>query len=131
MSGPASANEGAAKILVVEDDAMVREFAQALIEALGYEPCVAADGNAALCLLDTHTDISLILTDVGLPGGMDGPALAKEAQRRRPGLPVLFASGSVDSEGRSPLLPPGAQVLGKPYRKAELARTLREILGKN
>jgi CheY-like chemotaxis protein len=120
--------DGATKILLVEDDEMVREYAQAVLAALGYEPCVAHDGPSALRLLDEQSDIQLLLTDIGLPG-MSGPALAEEVRRRRPGLPVVFASGSVDSEGRASQLAAGSVVLAKPYRKAELAQKLKSMLG--
>lgn len=115
------------KVLVVEDDEMVRDYAQLVLSALGYEPVAAVDGNAALRVLDEDGDIGLLLTDIGLPG-MSGPALAEEARRRRPGLPVLFASGSVDSGGRTERVPQGETVLAKPYRKAELAAKLRLLL---
>jgi CheY-like chemotaxis protein len=128
MDGPATETAATAKILVVEDDEMVRDYAQAVLDALGYVPCVVADGSAALCALDEQTDIRLLLTDIGLPGGMNGPALAAEARRRRPGLPVLFASGSIDSEGKADQVPSGEAVLAKPYRRAELARKLRLLL---
>lgn len=122
-------NGARAKILVVEDDEMVREYAQAVLTALGYEPLAVGDGAAALLLLDEERDIRLLLTDIGLPGGMNGPMLAAEARRRRPDLPVLFASGSIDSFGRSERLPEGEAVIAKPYRKAELAAKLRLLLG--
>ena len=128
MNNAATERMGTTKILIVEDDDMVREYAQSVLEALGYDPCVAADGPAALRLLEEQDDIRLMLTDIGLPG-MSGPALAEEARRRRPGLAVLFASGSIDSEGRAAKLAPGAVVLAKPYRKAELAQKLQKMLG--
>jgi DNA-binding response OmpR family regulator len=117
----------ATKILLVEDDDMVRDYAQAVLESLGYDPCVAVDGPSALRLLDEQRDIRLLVTDIGLPG-MSGPDLADEARRRRPGLPVLFASGSVDTEQRSAGLEPGTLVLAKPFRKAELAAKLAALL---
>ena len=128
MTGSRQDNKRAAKVLVVEDDDMVREFAETMLKVLGFDPCLAEDGEAALRLLDQHTDIDLMLTDIGLPGHLDGPTLAVEARRRRPDLPVLFASGSVDSEGKAAKLPPGTGVLAKPYRKAELAQRLSELL---
>ena len=115
------------KVLIVEDDEMVRDYAQLVLSALGYEPVMAGDGNAALRALDENGDIGLLLTDIGLPG-MSGPALAEEARRRRPGLPVLFASGSVDSAGNAERIPQGETVLAKPYRKAELAEKLQFLL---
>ena len=127
MNDAAAKGGGTTKILVVEDDDMVRQYAQTVLGVLGYDACVAADGPAALRLLDEQSDIRLMLTDIGLPG-MSGPELAVEARRRRPGLPVLFASGSIDSEGRAAKLAPGALVLAKPYRKAELAQSLQKLL---
>jgi len=107
---------------------MVRDYAQAVLSSLGYEPLAVGDGSAALRVLDEQSDIRLLLTDVGLPG-MSGPALAAEARRRKPGLPVLFASGSIDSAGRADPIPEGEAVLAKPYRKADLAEKLRLLLG--
>ena len=128
MSGTAANGLTGSKVLVVEDDEMVRDYAQAVLSSLGYEPLAVGDGSAALRVLDEERDIRLLLTDVGLPG-MSGPALAAEARRRKPGLPVLFASGSIDSAGRADPIPEGEAVLAKPYRKAELAEKLRLLLG--
>ncbi len=116
------------KVLVVEDDEMVRDYAQLVLSSLGYEPLAVGDGTEALRTLDAHRDIGLMLTDIGLPG-MSGPALAAEVRRRRPGLPVLFASGSVDSEGQAESVPEGETVLAKPYRKSDLAQKLQVLLG--
>ena len=117
------------RVLVVEDDEMVRDYAQAVLTALGYAPIAVGDGAAALRALDANHDISLLLTDIGLPGDLTGPMLAAEARRRRPGLPVLFASGSIDSAGRADRIPEGEACLAKPYRKAELSEKLKQLLG--
>lgn len=122
-------NNARPKVLVVEDDEMVRDYAEAVLSALGYDPVAVGDGPAALRVLEQESEIRLIVTDIGLPGGMNGTMLAAEARRRRPGLPVLFASGSVDSAGRAERLPEGEIVIAKPYRKAELAEKLRLLLG--
>jgi len=123
MNGPR-----APKVLVVEDDEMVRDYAQPVLTALGYTPFAVGDSTPALRVLEEQNDIRLLLTDVGLPGGMSSPALAAEARRRKPG-PVLFASGSVDSAGRADRIPEGEAVLAKPYRKSELAEKLRLLIG--
>src|SRR5262249_11124066 len=112
-----------------EDDEMVRDYALTVIAALGYRPVAASDGSAALRVLEEQRDIRLMLTDLGLPGDMNGTALAAEARRRRPGLRVLFASGSVDSAGRAERIPEGETVLAKPYRRAELAEKLKLLFG--
>jgi CheY-like chemotaxis protein len=125
----AAGNGAKLKVLVVEDDEMVRDYARVVLTALGYQPLAVGDGSAALRALEENLDIRILLTDIGLPGGMSGPALAAEARRRRPGLPVLFASGSVDSAGRAERIPDGETVLAKPYRKAELAEKLKLLLG--
>jgi len=125
----AAGNGSALKLLVVEDDEMVRDYAQAVLTALGYVSIAVGDGAAALRALDEDHDVCLLLTDIGLPGGMTGPMLAAEARRRRPGLPVLFASGSIDSAGRADRIPDGEACLAKPYRKAELSKKLKELLG--
>ncbi len=116
------------KILVVEDDEMVRDYTLLVLSSLGYEPLAAGDGQEALRALAAHCDIGLMLTDIGLPG-MSGSSLAAEVRRRRPGLPVLFASGSVDGAGQADHVPDGEAVLAKPYRKAELAQKLQMLLG--
>ena len=70
-------------ILVVEDDSDVRSFTSNMLRELGYLVIEASDGPSAIRLLEAHREIQLLLTDVGLPGGMNGRQLADEAQRRR------------------------------------------------
>jgi CheY-like chemotaxis protein len=118
-------------ILVVEDDPDVRLFAVSALQSLGYDTRQASDSNTALEVLDTTSGIALLFTDIVLPGNMDGVGLAAEAQRRHPGLPVLFTSGYTEHT----LLGHGngvesAEVLTKPYRKAELAGKLRALLSR-
>ncbi len=84
-------------------------------------------GPEALRLLDAHPEIDLLLTDVVLPA-MDGPRLAEQARRRRPGLPVLFASGYTGGAAAPDrLLPPGAPLLQKPYTLVALAAKLHDV----
>jgi PAS domain S-box-containing protein len=124
--------EGAETILLVEDDELVRRHVQGLLRSLGYRVLTAADGASALELLDKHDDIALLFTDVVMPGGIGGGKLAKKAIRKRPGLRVLFTSGYTESSivhrGR---LDPGVLLLSKPYRKADLARAIRNALGRH
>ncbi len=116
-------------ILVTEDEAEVREFTVDLVRELGYQPLDAAEAGEALRLIDSHKEIALLFTDVGLPGGMNGRQLADEARRRRPDLKVLFTSGyarnAIVHHGR---LDPGVQLITKPFTFAGLAAKLRQVL---
>ena len=124
---PATACTGLT-VLVVEDDAGVRRFSVEALRELGHVVLETGVCLEALRLLDSHPEIDLLLTDIVLPV-MNGPRLADEARRRRPDLPVLFASGYTGhgamNEG---LLPPGAPLLQKPYTLQVLAAKLREVL---
>jgi CheY-like chemotaxis protein len=117
------------KILVVEDDAAVRELAVAILQNLNYRPLSAADGRSALEILEREPDIALLFTDVVLAGGMGGIDLAREAQRRRPGIKVLYTSGYTENaiihHGR---LDDGVELLEKPFRIDSLARKVRSVL---
>lgn len=120
---------GSETILVVEDDEEVREIATAFLRKLGYRVLEATDAQGALALLDREPGVDLLFSDVVLRGGISGPALAREALARRPKLRVAFASGYA----RSALpwraeLGRGVELLSKPYRIDQLARTLRRAL---
>ena len=116
-------------VLLVEDDPMVRSLSRSQLVSLGYRVVEAGDGDEALELLTAEPGIVLLFTDVQLPGSMNGKALADAVHRERPGLPVLFTSGftkhALSADGR---LAPGVHLLEKPYRRADLARALAEVL---
>ena len=117
-------------ILVVEDDADVRLFAVNALHGMGYEVQQAGDAETAIRLLETMPRIALLFTDIVLPGEMDGVRLAAEAQRRYPGLRVLFTSGYTEHALiGSGQIAEGVDVLAKPYRKVELGKKLRMLLG--
>jgi len=120
---------GGETILVVEDDAAVRRYSREILEGLGYATLDARDARDGLRLLDAHPEIRLLFTDVGLPGGVNGPQLADEARRRRPGLKVLFTSGyasdAIVHDGR---LDPGVNLIDKPFTYTALADKLRDVL---
>ncbi|MBV9554279.1 MAG: response regulator, partial [Alphaproteobacteria bacterium] len=112
-------------VLIVEDDPDVRAYSVDVTSELGYRVISAADGPAALRLLDEHPELRLLFTDVGLPG-MDGKQLADEARRRRPEMKVLFATGyardTIFYDGR---LDPGLEIVLKPFSFADLAVKIR------
>ena len=116
-------------ILLVEDDVLVRRYAGDQLAALGYRVLQAGDGPEALEILRAEEDIDLLFTDIVMPGGMNGRQLADAALALRPRLKVLYTSGYTDNavvhDGR---LDPGVLLLNKPYRRAELALTVRAAL---
>jgi PAS domain S-box-containing protein len=125
------APEGSAAetILVVEDDADVREQSVEALGELGYRVLQAVDGPAALRLLKHEAHVDLLFTDVVLPGGMTGAQVAGEAKDIQPGLKVLFTTGyarnAIVHNGR---LDPGVQLITKPYNFADLAAKIRDVL---
>ena len=118
-------------VLVVEDQTDVRNLAIETLRELGYEVVDAADGHAALRAIASRPDISLLFTDVGLPGGLNGRQLAEEARQRRLDLKVLYTTGyarnAIVHQGR---LDPGVELIVKPFTRAELAAKIRDVLGR-
>ena len=116
-------------VLVVEDDAMVRKYATGQLESLGYRVLEAGNGAEGLAILRERQDVQLLFTDVVMPGGMSGQQLAEAALELHPSLPVLYTSGYAEDvivhNGR---LDPGVQLLSKPYRRAELAAKLKQVM---
>src|SRR5262249_17120828 len=115
-------------VLAVEDDEDVRRFVVGMLRELGYKVVEAADGAAALRLIESNHDIRFLFTDVGLPGGYKGRELADEALKRRPYLKVLFTTGygrdGIIHEGR---LDPGVQLITKPFTFGEFAEKIRKV----
>jgi PAS domain S-box-containing protein len=120
---------GDERLLLVEDDAMVRQHVANQIRRLGYRLVEVADARAALEVLQDGGDIDLLFTDVMMPGGMNGVQLSAAARQLRPGLRVLFSSGySEGAGGLQGLLEPGSLLLSKPYRLRDLAEKIRLVL---
>ena len=124
-----STDGGSETVLVVEDHDDLRSYCVGVLQELGYRVLEASNGRRALEILQADTDIALLFTDVVLPDGLDGRELAREAQRRRPSLRVLFTTGytrnAIIHNGR---LEPGVHMIGKPFTFAELAARVRAIL---
>jgi CheY-like chemotaxis protein len=113
-----------ATVLVVDDDSDVRGVAVRQLTSLGYHVVAAESGVQALALLDATPDVALMLVDVSMPGGMNGPEVAARAASTRADLKILFASGNYEAT-----LPATAHFIAKPYRKRELAEKILEVLG--
>ncbi|MBN9507599.1 MAG: PAS domain-containing protein [Alphaproteobacteria bacterium] len=126
---PRAAHGGSETILLVEDNDLVRVHTEAMLRGLGYAVRSAADGTDALLLLQEGMRPDLLLADVVLPGGMTGREVADAAAQLIPGLKVLFTSGY---SGRALLeggrVRPGVALIGKPFRRSELAARVRAQL---
>jgi nitrogen-specific signal transduction histidine kinase len=120
---------GRETILFVEDDPMVRQHTGRQIVGLGYNVVEAADAAAAIAQVESGCVPDLLFTDVVMPGGVNGRQLALKLRERWPHLRVLYTSGyahgrlTIDGESV-----PAKYVLGKPYRRADLAVKLRDVL---
>jgi CheY-like chemotaxis protein len=115
-------------VLVVDDEATVRMIVTAVLEDLGCAAVEAADGHAGLEILQSDLHIDLLVTDVGLPGGMNGRQLAVAARSLRPDLRILFITGYAENAvlgQRS--LHPGMHVLTKPFAMDALANRIKAL----
>jgi len=116
-------------VLVVEDDPAVRAATIEMLHELGYRTAQADDGHAALRALDGQPAVRLLLSDVGLPGGMNGRQLADEVARRWPHIRILFTSGYTrDALIHGGRLDERVMLLSKPYTYADLAAKIGEVL---
>ncbi len=119
-------------VLVVDDEASIRILVAEVLEELGYATLQADAGSRGLELLRSPARIDLLVTDVGLPGGMNGRQLADAARALRPGLQVLFITGYAENtvlgEGD---LEPGMHVMTKPFLMDALATRIRDILARS
>jgi CheY-like chemotaxis protein len=116
-------------ILVVEDDPGIRDVAVRRLQELGHKTIPAGDAAEGLEIVRGGVPIDLLLTDVVMPGGMDGRALAEAAKQLRPDLKALFTSGFTAAAASAATASSfGGNLLTKPYRKQELARRVRAVL---
>ena len=116
-------------VLVVDDEPTVRMLVTEVLEELGYHAIEAADGASGLKVLQSDARIDLLVTDVGLPGGMNGRQMADAARVGRPDLKILFITGyaenAVVGNGH---LDPGMHVMTKPFAMDALAGRIRELI---
>lgn len=123
---PAAAGE---TILVVDDEPSIRALINDVLTDLGYTTIEASDGAEGLALLKSHARIELLITDVGLPRGMNGRQLADAARVDRPDLKILFITGYAENAviGNA-RLGAGMHVLTKPFAMETLAKRIRELI---
>jgi CheY-like chemotaxis protein len=128
---PEAQPTGRETILIVEDEEDVRLLACRVLSGLGYRILQATQGDAALKIIDEAPEISLLFTDVVLPGGMNGPEIARQAQARKPSLKVLYTSGYTGNAVQQlEALKTDVRLITKPYAIDDLAQTVRAALDK-
>ncbi len=116
-------------VLIVDDEPSVRMLVTEVLEDLGYTAIEAADSVAGLKVLQSDVRIDLLVTDVGLPGGMNGRQMADAGRERRPDLKVLFITGYAENAvlGNG-YLRPGMQILTKPFVLETLATRIKDLI---
>jgi PAS domain S-box-containing protein len=116
-------------VMVVEDDQHLRSLTLKILNGVGYRTIEAEDGPAACAMFDTVDRVDLLLTDIVLPGGMNGPEIARLARLRLPDIKVLYMSGYPrDAVFRDRMPVTGTHLLSKPFSKAALAGIVRQVL---
>ena len=120
---------GKETILVVDDEPALLELVDEMLQELGYKVFLASDGKQALQQLEKEPDIDLLISDVVMPGGINGYELAEQAVAKYPELKVLLTSGytekAVAHNGQARF---NANLISKPYTQADLTRRIRECL---
>jgi PAS domain S-box-containing protein len=118
-------------VLIVDDEPTIRMLIRDVLIENHYVPLEAPDGPTALKLLQSNMRIDLLITDVGLPGGVNGRQVADAARVSRPALKILFITGYAENAAvGNGHLEPGMEVLTKPFVIATLGKRIRELIGR-
>lgn len=123
--------ETAARILLVEDNDLVRDHVNAQLQGLGYAVTTVRNGVEALAALRADPGFDLLFTDVVMPGGMSGRDLAEQVRQLRPNLPVLLTSGYFDRGAVAAAAGHELPMLQKPYGFQDLAQKVRAALAQS
>lgn len=113
-------------VLVVEDEALIRMDIADELAARGFSVLEAANALEAVAVLASHPEIEILFTDVDMPGGMDGLALAAAVRDRWPPIKIIVTSGLRRIEVSD--MPEGSRFLGKPYQASDLAEAIHEMV---
>jgi PAS domain S-box-containing protein len=128
-AGQVPVNGSGETVLVVDDEATIRHLIDEVLDEQGYTFIGAGDGAAGIKVLQSDARIDLLITDVGLPNGMNGRQVADAARALRPGLPVLFITGYADNAAvGNGHLEPGMELLTKPFTIEALSVKVADIL---
>jgi CheY-like chemotaxis protein len=126
---PGATNQAAVHtVLVVEDEQMVRMPIVEYLRDCGYNVVEAGDANEAIAATDADASVSVVFTDVRMPGKMDGFGLAEWFRRHHPDVPVLLTSGYSGACGQSSGAAPGNQFIEKPYSQKQVEQCIAALL---
>ena len=114
-------------ILVVEDEMLLRMRVVNMVEDAGYIPVEAVDADDALGILQSRSDIALLLTDIQMPGSMNGLELAHAVHERWPPIKIILASGQLQLSSGD--IPKDSRFFGKPLNSGEIIAEMRDMLG--
>jgi two-component system, response regulator PdtaR len=114
-------------VLVVEDEPLLRMLAVEVVEEAGFVAIEAHDADEAVVLLESRADITLLFTDINMPGSMDGLKLAHAVRDRWPPIKILVVSGK--HQLKSSDLPSNSCFVGKPYQASAMVEELRSMVG--
>jgi CheY-like chemotaxis protein len=116
-----------AVVLVVEDEMLLRMRAVDIVEDAGYIPVEAADADEAVAILESRSDIALLLTDIQMPGSMDGLRLAHSVRDRWPPIKIILVSGQVTPTAIE--IPADSRFFGKPLEDRAMIAQLQSMIG--
>src|SRR3954463_4510185 len=114
-------------VLIVEDEFLLRMDAVDMIASAGFDTLEAVNADEAIAILENRRDITVVFTDIQMPGSMDGLKLARAVRGRWPPIKIVATSGHVDVAETD--LPDGGRFLPKPYSSHQIAGVLRELIG--
>ena len=120
-------NDGAQRIavLIVDDEALLRMHAADIVEEAGFLALEAKNADEAIEILESRSDIALLLTDIHMPGSMDGLKLAHAVRQKWPPIKILVVSGQIAPKLED--LPEDSQFWNKPFQAAEIIKVIREL----
>jgi two-component system, response regulator PdtaR len=112
-------------ILILEDDVLTNEYLEFILQQAGYEVVSATSADEAAELLEDHEDVQLLVTDINLPGNMNGLKLAAAVKTRRPEINIIIVTGY--SAPKNDEIPPGSLFVPKPYNARKIIEAVRHF----
>ncbi len=114
-------------VLIVEDEFLIRMDAIDMVKAAGFDVLEANNADEAIIILEDRPDVTVVFTDIQMPGSMDGLKLAAAIRGRWPPIKIVATSGMMDVTRDD--LPSGSRFIRKPYSSRDIEQALREVSG--